>query len=89
MADKTAVAELRLSDVKVGQLPRWLASCNFSPASIGRAIIRGKDRYFNKYVNVRKTGVAPVSHFVFACIFVSYIWRFKGEKHHRLRKHHW
>ncbi|XP_022092482.1 ATP synthase subunit f, mitochondrial-like isoform X1 [Acanthaster planci] len=84
-----AVSELRLSEVKLGQLPRWLASCSFSPFSMWGAVIRGKNRYYHKYVNVRKTGVAPVGQFVAVCIIVSYIWRYKGEKHHRLRKHHW
>ncbi|XP_033630617.1 ATP synthase subunit f, mitochondrial-like [Asterias rubens] len=86
MADKT---ELRLSEVKLGGLGRWISSCNFSPGGIGRAIVRGRERYFNKYINVRKTNVAPVGQFVAMVIIMSYVWRYKGEKHHRLRKHHW
>ncbi|WP_411025475.1 hypothetical protein, partial [Salmonella sp. s55004] len=86
---KSAVAELPLKDVKLAQLPRWIASCNFSPGSIFKAMQRGRNRYHTKYVNVVKTGVAPVGQFVALYILVCYIWRYKGEKAHRLSKYHW
>ncbi|KAJ8037756.1 ATP synthase subunit f, mitochondrial [Holothuria leucospilota] len=88
MADK-AVAELPLRDVKLSQLPKWLGSCNFSPVGIFRAVQRGRNRYHAKYINVVKPSFAPVAQFLAVFMLMSYTWRFKGEKHHRLSKYHW
>ena len=38
------VAELRLSEVRLGQLPKWLSTCNFTPAGIVRALGRGQQK---------------------------------------------
>ncbi|XP_072168084.1 ATP synthase subunit f, mitochondrial-like [Diadema setosum] len=88
MADKS-IAELRLSEVRLGQLPRWLATCSFSPAGIVRALGRGRQRYYNKYVNVVRGNIAPVGQFVALFLILNYTWRYKNEKQHRIRKHHW
>nr|XP_056722444.1 ATP synthase subunit f, mitochondrial isoform X3 [Euleptes europaea] len=39
------VKDLRLLDVKLGQLPAWLASCDYSPAGIVKAYQREHDRW--------------------------------------------
>ncbi|XP_072043776.1 ATP synthase subunit f, mitochondrial-like [Amphiura filiformis] len=88
MAGKS-VTELPLREVKVGQLPKWLASLNYRPSGVMGAFWRGVDRYNAKYVNVIKGNATPVFHICATILVVSYIWRFKQEKHHRHRKHHW
>ncbi|XP_063962135.1 ATP synthase subunit f, mitochondrial-like [Lytechinus pictus] len=84
-----AIAELRLSEVKLGQLPRWLSTCSFTPAGLVRALGRGRTRYYNKYINVVRGNIAPVGQFIATFVVLNYMWRFRVEKEHRLRKHHW
>ena len=45
----------------------------------------GRERYFNKYINVRKTNVAPVGQFVAMVIIMSYVWRYEGESEYSTR----
>ncbi|XP_053547571.1 ATP synthase subunit f, mitochondrial-like [Bombina bombina] len=49
MADKpVSLTETRLMDVKVRQLPYWLAAHDFTPNGIIGEIRRGHNRYFTK-----------------------------------------
>ncbi|XP_071965944.1 ATP synthase subunit f, mitochondrial-like isoform X2 [Antedon mediterranea] len=88
MADGKAIAEIPLREVKLGQLPKWLATCSFTPSGVKNAVVRNFWRYHTKYINVRKANIAPIGQFVALTIGLTYIWRFKKEKHHRIRKYH-
>ncbi|CAN2390044.1 ATP synthase [Pristimantis euphronides] len=89
MADKIlTLVDKRLLDVKLGQLPNWLATCNFTPHGIYAAGRRGYDRYYNKYINVKKGGIGGLAMVLVGYIVVSYTWSYDHLKHERQRKYH-
>ncbi|XP_077979995.1 ATP synthase F(0) complex subunit f, mitochondrial-like [Glandiceps talaboti] len=80
---------VKLTEVKLGQLPAWLSSCSFTPKAIGAAVGRAHTRFVLKYVNVRRGGVAPLGMFIAAYTLYSYTWRYEEAKHERNRVYHW
>ncbi|KAG9462455.1 hypothetical protein GDO78_014090 [Eleutherodactylus coqui] len=89
MTDKIAnLAEKRLLDVKLGQLPNWLSTCNFTPNGIAAAVHRGYGRYYNKYINVKKGGIGGIAMVLVGYVVLSYIWEYDHIKHDRRRKYH-
>ncbi|XP_009284698.2 PREDICTED: pentatricopeptide repeat-containing protein 1, mitochondrial, partial [Aptenodytes forsteri] len=79
---------LRLLGVGVGPLPGWLAMRDFTPGGIVGAVRRGYDRYYNKYINVKKGGLGGISMVLAGYVVVSYIWSYSHLKHDRHRKYH-
>ncbi|KAM4632008.1 ATP synthase F(0) complex subunit f, mitochondrial [Discoglossus pictus] len=89
MADKPVpLAEKRLMEVKLGQLPNWLTSRDFTPNGIIAAIRRGHTRYFNKYIDVKRGGIGGVAMLVAGYVVLSYVWEYDHIKHDRWRKYH-
>ncbi|XP_025909752.1 ATP synthase subunit f, mitochondrial [Nothoprocta perdicaria] len=80
--------DAKLMDVKLGQLPSWLAMRDFTPGGIVRAVRRGYDRYFNKYIDVKKGGVGGIAMVLAGYVVISYIWSYDHIKHDRHRKYH-
>ncbi|KAM9222488.1 ATP synthase F(0) complex subunit f, mitochondrial [Leptosomus discolor] len=80
--------DMKLLDVKLGQLPSWLAMRDYTPGGIVGAMRRGYNRYYNKYINVKKGGISGVSMILAAYVVVSYIWDYSHLKHDRHRKYH-
>ncbi|KAJ7395664.1 Pentatricopeptide repeat-containing protein 1, mitochondrial [Pitangus sulphuratus] len=68
--------DTKLMDVKLGQLPSWLAMRDFTPGGIAGAFRRGYDRYYNKYINVKKGGLGGVSMVLAGYVVLSYIWSY-------------
>ncbi|XP_028843432.1 ATP synthase F(0) complex subunit f, mitochondrial [Denticeps clupeoides] len=89
MADRpVALAEKRLMDVKLGQLPSWLGTRDFTPNGLLSAVRRGHDRYYNKYINVKKGGIGGVAMLLVGYVVLSYTWEYDHIKHDRWRKYH-
>merc|ERR1739838_505585 len=89
MADKPVpIAEMRLMDLKLGQLGPWLGSRDFTPNGIIAALRRGHDRYNNKYINVKKGGIGGVAMLLVGYVALSYFWEYDHIKHDRWRKYH-
>ncbi|XP_047921234.1 ATP synthase subunit f, mitochondrial isoform X1 [Anser cygnoides] len=80
--------DMKLLDVKLGQLPTWLAMRDFTPGGIGGALRRGYERYYNKYINVRKGGLGGISMVLAGYVVISYMWSYSHLKHDRRRKYH-
>ncbi|KAM6379461.1 ATP synthase F(0) complex subunit f, mitochondrial [Pluvialis apricaria] len=80
--------DMKLLDVKLGQLPSWLAMRDFTPGGIVGALRRGYDRYYNKYINVKKGGLGGISMVLAGYVVISYIWSYSHLKHERHRKYH-
>ncbi|XP_010007629.1 PREDICTED: ATP synthase subunit f, mitochondrial [Nestor notabilis] len=76
---------MKLLDVKLGQLPSWLAMRYFSPSGI---LGGGYDRYYNKYIDVKKGGLGGISMVLAGYVVISYIWSYSHLKHERRRKYH-
>ncbi|XP_045141104.1 ATP synthase subunit f, mitochondrial [Echinops telfairi] len=88
MASPVPLKEKRLLDVRISELPSWVLMRDFTPMGIAGAFRRGYDRYYNKYVNVRKGSVAGLSMVLAAYVVFSYCLSYKELKHERLRKYH-
>ncbi|OCT63967.1 ATP synthase subunit f, mitochondrial [Xenopus laevis] len=89
MADKPVpLAERRLMDVKLGHLPNWLTTRDFTPNGIFASIRRGHSAYFNKYINVKKGGIGGVAMLLAGYVVLSYVWEYDHIKHDRWRKYH-
>ncbi|XP_040212998.1 ATP synthase subunit f, mitochondrial isoform X1 [Rana temporaria] len=85
---RVPLAEKRLLDVKVGQLPNWLATCNFTPNGVLAGVRRGYDRYYNKYINVKRGGIGGIAMVLVSYVALSYAWQYDHIKHDRWRKYH-
>ncbi|NXR32569.1 ATPK synthase, partial [Zosterops hypoxanthus] len=68
--------DTKLMDVKLGQLGSWLAMRDFTPSGILGGMRRGYDRYYNKYINVRKGGLGGISMLLAGYIVLSYMWSY-------------
>merc|ERR1712080_384527 len=78
-----------LGQVKLGELPGWLAQRNKSISGIGRAMSRSYWRYSHAYVLPKRTKIAPVIHFCLGASVFFYILNYPKFKHHRRHKYHW
>ncbi|XP_028311353.1 ATP synthase F(0) complex subunit f, mitochondrial [Gouania willdenowi] len=89
MADKAvSIVEKRLLDVKLSELGSWLGGRDFTPNGVISAMARGRDRYYNKYIFVRKGGIGGIAMMITGYIVISYVWSFDHIKHDRWRKYH-
>uniref|UniRef100_A0A671F2H3 ATP synthase F(0) complex subunit f, mitochondrial n=1 Tax=Rhinolophus ferrumequinum TaxID=59479 RepID=A0A671F2H3_RHIFE len=76
----------KLTDVKIGELPRWILMRDLTPKGIAGAFPRGYYRYYNKYVNVKKGSVSGVS--MAAYVLFNYCRSYKELKRERRCKFH-
>ncbi|XP_062976137.1 uncharacterized protein C17orf80 homolog isoform X2 [Elgaria multicarinata webbii] len=78
-----------LMDVKLQDLPAWLATRNLSPQGMLGSTHRAWNGYYNRYINVKKGGVAGISMLLLSYCVLSYAWNYEHIKHSRWRKYHW
>ncbi|XP_008328447.1 ATP synthase F(0) complex subunit f, mitochondrial [Cynoglossus semilaevis] len=89
MAGKeVSIAAKALRDVKLGELGAWFGSRDMSPKGIISAICRGRDRYLNKYIYVKKGGIGGIAMILTGYVALSYVWEYDHIKHDRWRKYH-
>ncbi|XP_034046318.1 ATP synthase subunit f, mitochondrial [Thalassophryne amazonica] len=89
MADRLVpVAEKRLMEVKLGELGNWIGTRDFSPKGIFSAIRRGHDRYYRKYIDVKKGGLGGITMVLVGYVVLSYIFEYNHLKHERWRRYH-
>uniref|UniRef100_A0A8B9TX03 ATP synthase subunit f, mitochondrial n=1 Tax=Anas zonorhyncha TaxID=75864 RepID=A0A8B9TX03_9AVES len=82
------LAERRLLDVRLGELPTWLTTRDFSPRGLLGGVQKAWNGYCNKYINVRKGGAAGVSMLLAGYCILSYGWSYQHIKSNRWRKYH-
>ncbi|XP_067915306.1 ATP synthase subunit f, mitochondrial-like [Heterodontus francisci] len=58
------------------------------PASDGGLVFRGHNRYYNKYINVKRGGIGGVAMLLAGYVLISYVWEYDHLKHERWRKYH-
>ncbi|XP_037067110.1 ATP synthase subunit f, mitochondrial-like [Peromyscus leucopus] len=78
----------KLMEVKLAELPSWIMMWNFTPSGTVRAFQRGSDRYYNKYINVRKGSISGINMMLAAYVVFSYCLSYKELKHERRCKYH-
>ncbi|KAG8564818.1 hypothetical protein GDO81_012583 [Engystomops pustulosus] len=66
----------RLLDIRLGELPGWLASQRYSPKRIPGGIENAWGRYYNKYINVKKGGVGGLAMLLVGYCVLSYSWNY-------------
>ncbi|KFP85184.1 hypothetical protein N311_08849, partial [Apaloderma vittatum] len=82
------LSERRLMDVRLGELPTWLATCDFSPQGLLGGVQKAWSSYYDKYINVKRGGPAGVSMLLAGYCLLSYSWNYQHIKRHRWRKYH-
>lgn len=83
------LAERYLMDVKLQDLSAWLATRDLSPRGVLGAPGRAWNRYYNRYINVKKGQMAGISMLLLGYCILSYGWRYEHIKEHsRWRKYH-
>ncbi|XP_058845798.1 uncharacterized protein C17orf80-like isoform X2 [Acipenser ruthenus] len=82
------LAERRLMEVRLGELPAWLGSRELQPATGLAAMRRGWQRYYSKYIDVKKGGAGGVAMLLAAYCVLSYSWNYQHLKQDRWRKYH-
>ncbi|XP_057626855.1 ATP synthase subunit f, mitochondrial-like [Chionomys nivalis] len=88
MASLVPLKEKKLMEVKLGELPSWILIRIFTSSRIVGAFQRGYDRYYNKYINVRKGSISEINMVLAAYVVFSYCISYKELKHERRRKYH-
>ncbi|NXV74018.1 ATPK synthase, partial [Atlantisia rogersi] len=71
------LSERHLMDVRLGELPAWLATCDFSPQGLLGGVQKAWSSYSNKYINVKKGGPAGISMLLAGYCLLSYIWNYQ------------
>ncbi|XP_054250057.1 uncharacterized protein C17orf80 homolog [Indicator indicator] len=82
------LSEQRLMDMRLGELPMWLATCDFSPQGLLGGVQKAWSSYYNKYINVKRGGPAGISMLLAGYCLLSYGWNYQHIKGHRWQKYH-
>ncbi|OPJ88459.1 hypothetical protein AV530_003016 [Patagioenas fasciata monilis] len=82
------LAERRLLDVRLGELPAWLATRQLSAQGLLGGARKAWSSYYNKYINVKRGGPAGISMLLAGYCLLSYGWSYQRLKRHRWRKYH-
>ncbi|XP_074778296.1 mitochondrial nucleoid-associated protein 1 [Athene noctua] len=77
-----------LMDVKLGELPVWLTTCDLSLRGLLGGVQKGWSSYYDKYINVKRGGPAGISMLLAGYCLLSYGWNYQHIKCHRWRKYH-
>merc|ERR1712080_803478 len=76
-------------EVKLGELPGWLARRNKSPTAFARLLSRGYWRWSHKYILPKYTGIAPVVQLFVMTSGFFYLINYRKFWDHRNYKHQW
>ncbi|XP_033280069.1 ATP synthase subunit f, mitochondrial-like [Orcinus orca] len=88
MASVIPLKEEKLLDVKIGELPSWILTQDFTPKGIAGAFQRGYYQYYKKYVSVKKGSFAGLSTVLAAYMLFNYCCSYKEFEHEWPRKYH-
>ncbi|XP_069879713.1 ATP synthase subunit f, mitochondrial-like [Dipodomys merriami] len=88
MASIVPLKEKKRMDVKLVELPNWILMRDFTPKGIAGAFWRVYDRYFNKYINVKKGSIAGINMVLAYYVLFNYCHCYRELKHERHRKYH-
>nr|ALS04657.1 mitochondrial ATP synthase subunit f [Pseudodiaptomus poplesia]ALS04814.1 hypothetical protein [Pseudodiaptomus poplesia] len=81
--------DVPLSQVKVYQLPAWLARRNPSPVAMGRAASRAFWRWNHKYAQPKYCGLTPILQIAVGWSAFFYLINSGNISHHKNAKYHW
>eukprot|EP00090_Calanus_glacialis_P004909 TRINITY_DN136_c0_g1_i1.p1 TRINITY_DN136_c0_g1~~TRINITY_DN136_c0_g1_i1.p1 ORF type:complete len:109 (-),score=22.64 TRINITY_DN136_c0_g1_i1:262-588(-) len=78
-----------MGQVKLAELPAWLARRNPSPVAIGRAMSRAYWRWNHKYALPKYCGLTPLIQMTVGLSAAFYLMNYSKISHHRNQKYHW
>ncbi|XP_057321728.1 putative ATP synthase subunit f, mitochondrial [Microplitis mediator] len=81
-------ADVPFGQVKLAELPSWLARRNLSPVKIAQACGRAYWRWQHKYVLPKYAGVAPFFQVTCISMIFFYVINYPKTKHHKNYKYH-
>merc|ERR1712059_95442 len=79
----------KFGEVKLGELPGWLARRNKTPTGMGRAMSRAYWRWCFKYVQPKYCGLAPGIQLIVGWCGLFYLMNYRKYWDHRNYKHQW
>uniref|UniRef100_A0A4W6DW64 Uncharacterized protein n=1 Tax=Lates calcarifer TaxID=8187 RepID=A0A4W6DW64_LATCA len=86
---KGSVTQRSLGQVKLKELPEWLACRTPTrPRDVVEMVQRGWQWYYRRYIDVRKGGVGGLGMLLAGYCVLSYIWSYPHIKRDRWRKYH-
>ncbi|NWR66380.1 ATPK synthase, partial [Bucorvus abyssinicus] len=71
------LSERRLMDVRLGELPAWLGTRDFSPQGLLEGVQKAWSSYYDKYINVRRGGPVGISMLLAGYCLLSYGWSYQ------------
>lgn len=75
-------------DLKLGEIPSWIARRQKSPQSFTALCSRAFWRWQHKYVLPKKAGISSFFQVTVGCMFLFYVMNYKKLRHHRTYKYH-
>nr|ALS04132.1 mitochondrial ATP synthase subunit f [Acartia pacifica] len=81
--------DIPLSQVKMYQLPAWLARRNPSPVAMGRAVSRAYWRWSHKYIQPRNATITGPIQAIVAWSAFFYVLNYPTISQHRNESIHW
>ncbi|XP_053309628.1 uncharacterized protein C17orf80 homolog [Spea bombifrons] len=84
----TPLTSRPLMDVRLGELPSWLANKQISMNSLQKTVQKAWYRYYNKYINVKRGSVGGLTMLLAGYCVLSYTWNYKHIQQDRKRKYH-
>jgi len=82
--------DLKLSQVKIYELPLWLMRRQFyNPIAYGRCMSRNFWRWNHKFVLAKNCGVTPFFQVVVGASAFFYLINYEGIAAHKNAKYHW
>lgn len=81
--------DLALSEVKLSELPAWIARREKSPQAFMQMMSRFHHRWWNKFWIPKKSTAAGLFQLIFMVSTASYLAGYHHHKHHKNRKYHW
>lgn len=81
-------ADTPFGDVKISELPAWIARRQKTPSAFMGAISRAFWRWQHKYCQPRKVGATPLYQALIASMIFFYFINYDRTIHHRNYKYH-
>ncbi|NXJ98340.1 ATPK synthase, partial [Corythaixoides concolor] len=71
------LSERHLMDVRLGELPAWLATRDLSLQGLCGGAQKAWSSYYDKYINVKRGGPAGISMLLAGYCLLSYGWNYQ------------
>ncbi|XP_011642219.1 putative ATP synthase subunit f, mitochondrial [Pogonomyrmex barbatus] len=81
-------ADTPFLDLKLGEIPSWFSRRQKSPRTLVALFSRAFWRWQHKYVQPKRTGIAPFFQATISAMILFYIINYNKLRHHKSYKYH-